>query len=529
MKFRMRLNRRHALLVGIAFVIASVAALSLVLIAFASVHGRVEVEHVNHVWVREPVSIHFDQAVDTSKLRLTVNPVTPVRVKVVSNEEVVITPVEAWLPARHYQLKLADLPNSRHSTTLKGWEGTFQTQDRVAVSAFKLADQPASSQGNLKLREGLKIEFAGAMKPASVALTVNGQPAEKATLSWASDGKSAVFKPSDPVPAQVYDLVVKSGYSQGGDPLIAPSEIKLTVMGLEPSNASSGITANFKTAAPLQIVIEDSGDARPQHGLQQADIVYEYISEYNVNRFTAMYFNNPPALIGPVRSCRLINPPLNFAFHGFTMCSGASVGTLHFMFDLKVPAVINDFDTGNHFMRVGFKAAPHNLYTTSGRAPSYQKRLASLPAPPYTVDPSHPDNELGTPAAAPSVPLQHVTYSYNAASRTYARFDHGGAFIDAASRTPLRVKTVILIQTPYSVKNYVEDDNGGARSVQYFRFPPFEVESGTAQIYSDGKMINATWHMGPDWPMFFTDAQGKFIELNTGLTWIHVIGIGQRQ
>ena len=528
MKFRMRLSRRHALLVGIAFVIASVAALSLVLIAFASVHGRVEVEHVNHVWVHEPVSIHFDQAVDTSKVRLSVNPATAIRVRVVSNEEVIVTPVQAWLPARHYQLKLADLPNARHSTTLRGWEGTFETQDRVAVAAFKLADQPASSQGNLKLRDALKIDFASAMKPASVALTVNGQPADKASLSWASDGKSATYKPLDPLPAQVYDLIVKAGYSQGGDPLIAPSEIKLTVMGLEPSNAGSGITANFTTLVPLQIVVEDSGDARPQTGLQQADMVYEYISEYNVNRFTAMYFNNPPPLIGPVRSCRLINPPLNFAFHGLTMCSGASVGTLHFMFDLKVPASINDFDTGNHFFRVGFKAAPHNLYTDAGRAQKL-RRATHMPTPPYTIDPPHPDNDLGSAAAPPSIPLQHVTYTYNAGSRTYARFDHGSPFIDAGTKAQLQVKTVILIQTPYSVKKYVEDDNGGARSVQYFRFPPFEVESGTAQIYSDGKLISATWHLGPDWPMYFTDAQGKFIELNTGLTWIHVIGTGQRQ
>src|SRR5919204_45147 len=455
MKFRMRLSRRHALLVGIAFVIASVAALSLVLIAFASVHGRVEVEHLNHVWVREPVSIHFDQAVDTPKLRLTVNPATPVRVKVVSNEEVVVTPVEAWLPARHYQLKLADLPNARHSTTLKGWEGTFQTQDRVTVSAFKLADQPASSQGNLKLRDGLKIEFASAMKPASVALTVN-----------------------------------------------------------------------VKTAAPLQIVIEDSGDARPQHGLQQADIVYEYISEYNVNRFTAMYFNNPPALIGPVRSCRLINPPLNFAFHALTMCSGASVGTLHFMFDLKVPAAINDFDRHGYFYRVGFKAAPHNLYTAAGRAPGAARRAGMQPTPPYLIDPPHPDNGLGQPAGAPSVPLHAVSYRYDPGTEQYYRYDHGAVFSDALTGAQLHVKNVILIHTPYKVMSYVEDDNGGAHSVRYFVYN--QDESGPAEIYSDGKVINATWHMSWTSPMYFTDQDGRFIELNTGLTWIHVLGNGQR-
>jgi hypothetical protein len=73
---------------------------------------------------------------------------------------------------------------------------------------------------------------------------------------------------------------------------------------------------------------------------------------------------------------------------------------------------------------------------------------------------------------------------------------------------------------------YVEDDNGGAHSVRYFVYN--QDESGPAQIYSDGKVINATWHMGWASPMYFTDQDGRFIELNTGLTWIHVLGNGQR-
>ena len=52
------------------------------------------------------------------------------------------------------------------------------------------------------------------------------------------------------------------------------------------------------------LVVEDNaGLARPQAGLQAADMAFEYISEYNISRFTLVYLNSPPAgQIGPVRS-----------------------------------------------------------------------------------------------------------------------------------------------------------------------------------------------------------------------------------
>jgi len=51
---------------------------------------------------------------------------------------------------------------------------------------------------------------------------------------------------------------------------------------------------------------------------------------------------------------------------------------------------------------------------------------------------------------------------------------------------------------------------------------------GTADIYSDGGMIHATWkHPNRDVPVVYYDASGNPVDLNTGLTWVHVIGSDQ--
>lgn len=296
-----------------------------------------------------------------------------------------------------------------------------------------------------------------------------------------------------------------------------------TADGMEPSNTFGGIGPNFTTKAPLQIIVENSNPARPQDGLQQADMVFEYISEYSITRMTTVYFNNPANLIGPVRSCRLINIPLGQAFSAAIMCSGVSPGT-----DARIHAatprphiLTNDHDPDSHFFRVSFNFAPHNLFTDAARASRYRAEV-NIPTPGYTIDATHPDIVYGSPAAPPSVPLHGVTYSYDPAAKTYGRIDDGRPFVDGVSHKQVQVKTVILMHVDYQVMNYVEDESGGAHSIFYQM-----LGTGPAEVYSDGSMIQATWHMDQNTPVYFTDPQGNVIRLNTGLTWIHVLGNGQ--
>src|SRR5437588_13114847 len=94
-------------------------------------------------------------------------------------------------------------------------------------------------------------------------------------------------------------------------------------------------------------------------------MVYEYVSEYSISRFTLIYFNNVPGPIGPARSCRMINTYLIEAFSRVGMCSGASVGTLHYLLGGNplplLPTNSNGFHNGNHSSRAPLKYAPHNL------------------------------------------------------------------------------------------------------------------------------------------------------------------------
>lgn len=501
----------------------------------AGVHARLDVKNAEHVHVNEPVEVRFDQPVNLARATATIDLDTPVHVTRQSRA-LILTPDQGWAPGKRYTLALAGVRDLQKQPVLQGWRATYTIQPRVGIAAVLVDGRPADpARAAITSRSKVAVSFTVPMRTSTVTITRDGTPLPASQLQWAPDGQSVTLAglgggtPYVPVAL----AIVQGAYSAQNDPMTdGAATATVTPQALLPSNQSSGIDANYKPSPPFMVVIENSGDARPQAGLQAADMVYEYVSEYSISRMTAIYFNKPPGLIGPVRSCRMINPFLGYAYGGYTMCSGASVGTLHYMFldPYLVPGTINDFDQGSHFYRVGFRAAPHNLYTDGDRALTLRSQW-SLPPPSYTVDPPHDDLDMGQPADAPSVPLHYTQWQYDGASRQYLRFDHGGPFIDDLTHQQLHAKNVVLLHVGSHDAGWVEDDNGGAHSVWYDM-----LGSGPAEVWSNGKVVHATWHMGQggaQWyydnhqPVWFTDEAGHVLELNSGLTWLHVIGSGQ--
>jgi hypothetical protein len=63
---------------------------------------------------------------------------------------------------------------------------------------------------------------------------------------------------------------------------------------------------------------------RPQSGVNQADVVYEYEVEGGVTRFAAIYRDNAPTHVGPIRSGRLTDLELAPMYNALLAYSGAS-------------------------------------------------------------------------------------------------------------------------------------------------------------------------------------------------------------
>src|SRR5699024_11253417 len=63
-------------------------------------------------------------------------------------------------------------------------------------------------------------------------------------------------------------------------------------------------TDNAVDNRAVAVMVSNQVQARPQTGLQEADIIFEFLTEGNITRYMALYQSEFPEKIGPVRSAR---------------------------------------------------------------------------------------------------------------------------------------------------------------------------------------------------------------------------------
>ncbi|MFE5093172.1 DUF3048 domain-containing protein [Streptomyces sp. NPDC056638] len=87
-------------------------------------------------------------------------------------------------------------------------------------------------------------------------------------------------------------IVARAGCQGGGESAPSPSSSV-------PSTTSSGPRAHV-----LAVEIDNAGPARPQTGLDKADIVYVEQVEAGLGRILAVHSSELPPVVGPVHSAR---------------------------------------------------------------------------------------------------------------------------------------------------------------------------------------------------------------------------------
>ena len=147
------------------------------------------------------------------------------------------------------------------------------------------------------------------------------------------------------------------------------------------------VKETFKYVAPLtglgtneelpkrvvMVMINNAPQARPQSGLDSADIVYEVLAEGSITRLVGLYHSREPKVIGPVRSIRPYYIDIGSGFEAIMVHAGGSPDALT---TLKGMAHMDEiYNAGGFFWRENFRKAPHNLYTDLDRI---QKEPAHL-------------------------------------------------------------------------------------------------------------------------------------------------------
>lgn len=285
----------------------------------------------------------------------------------------------------------------------------------------------------------------------------------------------------------------------------------------------TGVAApDVATRPALSVKIENPREARPQTGLDQADMVWEAVVEGGVTRFVAVYHSIVPGEIGPIRSVRPMDPAIVAPMHGLIAFSGGQAGFVNALKASGVQVMSNDMGSGG-FYRSRARSAPHNVYGTPATfwAQADADHQASPPAQfTFARTPERATAAVsGTPASSISVTMSsysHPSFTWDAASATWLRSE-SGASATAASGARLAGTNVVTLRVVL-VDSGTRDPAGSVVPETQL------VGSGEALVGTGGKTVAATWtKSATEAPLVLTTADGQVVKLAPGTTWIQLV------
>lgn len=279
-----------------------------------------------------------------------------------------------------------------------------------------------------------------------------------------------------------------------------------------------------KRQRALAVVIDNLPDARPQSGLEAAEVVFEVPVEGGLTRFLAIISGDNPENIGPIRSARPYLIDLAREYNGILVHAGASTEAYEYLAREK----IDDLDeiaggplAQGAFWRLTDRPKPHNLYTNTDNLRRAAKGLKmNLTVPPSQRSYSKEDSDFqGEKINDLTVyypnRLAEVRFAYNPEKQVFERFSALKPHLNSKGEQ-ITAANVIVQYVHY---RYLDGD-GHLQLILH--------GEGNAYVFREGKVVSATWHKTPGAFTRFTDGKGKEIALAPGPTWIIIVPKGTR-
>jgi hypothetical protein len=268
----------------------------------------------------------------------------------------------------------------------------------------------------------------------------------------------------------------------------------------------------------LAIKVEESPDARPQAGLDAADIVVEQPVEGNITRLIAIFHCRDADRVGPVRSARFMDanylPQFGSPLFGYAGGAGQTRAKIQQadLVDLSYTIAVGAYE------RDPARDAPHNLYTSTTALYRAGGDRGGEPVPAFTYSRG---TGKATPATTIHLPynpsIADISWEWDGGSRRWLRSIAGEpAVLEDGSR--ISARNVVVLEARERPTDII--DASGTRSYEVI-----VIGSGRAFVFRNGKMIQGTWSKeSPTEPLTLVRPNGRDIGLNPGNTWVSFFG-----
>jgi hypothetical protein len=269
----------------------------------------------------------------------------------------------------------------------------------------------------------------------------------------------------------------------------------------------------------LAVKIENLAVARPQAGLDSADIVYEQPVEANITRFAAIFQCQAADRLIPIRSVRLVDANLVNQFGPDTLLS--SSGGAQPVIELLERSGIRDirFDLfPSAYQRDINRERPHDVYSSTDEL--YEAGGNPTGPPPAIFEYDSRISAGAKPAANLHIPFSQyadVFWRWNDSKNAFVR-RHGDAPHVTESGDQIQAKNII-VQVVHLNMNTGIFDQSGAPSPEVV-----VVGRGQAIVFRNGQAIVGEWiREFPEDVTKFVDSRGQTIPLQAGNTWVELV------
>jgi hypothetical protein len=270
------------------------------------------------------------------------------------------------------------------------------------------------------------------------------------------------------------------------------------------------------TRPAMVVKIDNHPSARPQAGINQADIIFEENVE-KLTRYAAVFHSEGSDPVGPIRSGRFqdinlvgsLNKPL-FVWSGGNRQVSSAIGKSDLV-DLSYLKVNND----GGFTRNDEYRAPHNLFAETTKLWTLAPAGSSAPSTQFayrTVSDANASTSKEALGLKVSMDGVKVQWDWDAAAKEWVKTQDGTIVVDPAD-VALSVPNVIVLEVEYTNT-----------------YSPISktLGSGKAYVFTNGVVYEGTWSRTDRLkPFELKDSAGGVIKLTPGQTFVEVARAGK--
>jgi hypothetical protein len=261
------------------------------------------------------------------------------------------------------------------------------------------------------------------------------------------------------------------------------------------------------------MMVNNARPARPQTGLNHADVVVEMLAEGEITRFAAFYHSQMTGVVGPIRSVREYFLDLAQGAKAEVVSAGGSKDALAKIKREGYPHIDGIHADGKYFTRESFRKAPHNLYTDFDQITQATKAKGFNEVSPakytYSSDVSTQKGQRAQTIHLIYHRLYDCGYQYDAKSGNYIRYTQKEQQVDRETSQPLTMQNILIAFADHRMA-----DTLGHRSIAI-------TGSGRGYLLQKGKAIPIQWRFRDGLIVPFWE--GKELTLIPGKTWVNIL------